>query len=51
MEGISDYAVGLNACKVISSFSTCKQPKRRIEMAAQSCAFSTDANVLKKPYF
>ena len=41
----------LTRLKLYTQFSTYKQPKLRIKMAAQSCACSTDANGEKEPNF
>ena len=51
MKGIEDYPVGLNTLKLFTHFSTFKQPKGWIRMAAQSCTFSTDANAEKNRIF
>ena len=51
MKRVQDYPVGLNAFKLFTHFSTFKQPKRRIKMAAQSCACSTAANAEKELNF
>ena len=47
--GLSDWPK--TRLKLVTRFSTFKQPKRRIKMAAQSCTFLTSANAEKEPIF
>ena len=48
--GMYEARLGLSGrLKLLTHFSTFKQPKGRVEMAAQSCKCSTDANAEKGP--